>query len=59
MERAVQVLALVALLLYLAPSVLGMMATDTRRLWLLRAAVVCLGAGLAIALVETILWFTR
>jgi len=57
MERAMQVLALLALSLYLAPSVFGMMATDARRIWLWRAAFVCLGIGAAIALVETVLWF--
>lgn len=58
MDRAAQVLALVALLLYFAPGVLGG-PMAAHRLWLWGAAAACLGVGLAIALVETVIWFSR
>lgn len=57
MDRAMPLLALVALLLYFAPAALG--ATEAQRIWLWRGAAACLGLGLAIALVETAIWFWR
>ncbi len=52
-----RVLALVAILLYIAPRVFGDRVSEAQRLWLWRAASGALAIGLAIALFETFLWF--
>jgi hypothetical protein len=57
MDRTMQVLALVALLLYLAPGALGGRLSDGQRTWLWRAAAGALAVGVAIAIFETIRWF--
>lgn len=57
MERAMQVLILVGLALYIAPALRR--TTDAQRIWLWRGAAACLAIGLAIALVETAMWFLR
>jgi hypothetical protein len=59
MDRTMQTLALVALLLYLAPAALGPRLSDSQRTWLWRAAAGALAVGLAIAVIETIRWFAR
>jgi hypothetical protein len=59
MDQTMRVLALVALLLYLAPSVLGHGITDSQRTWLWRGAAGALAVGVAIALFETVRWFMR
>ena len=45
MDRTMQALALVALLLYLAPAALGGRLTDGQRTWLWRAAFGALAVG--------------
>jgi hypothetical protein len=57
MDRTMQSLALVALLLYLAPAALGGRLTDGQRTWLWRAAFGALAVGVGIAIIETIRWF--
>ena len=57
MDRTMQALALVALLLYIAPAAFGGRLTDGQRTWLWRAAFGALAVGAAIAIVETIRWF--
>jgi hypothetical protein len=57
MDRTMQALALVALLLYLAPAALGGRLTDGQRTWLWRAAFGALAVGVGIAIIETIRWF--
>jgi hypothetical protein len=57
MDQTMRVLALVAILLYIAPRVFGDRVSDAQRLWLWRAASTALAIGLAIALFETFLWF--
>ena len=52
-----QALALVALLLYIAPAALGGRLTDGQRTWLWRAAFGALAVGVGIAIIETIRWF--
>jgi hypothetical protein len=59
MDRAMQTLLLVALMLYIAPAAFGARLTDAHRGWMRWGAVACLVAGAAIALVETALWFLR
>ncbi|WP_298422446.1 hypothetical protein [Rhodoblastus sp.] len=59
MDQTMRVLALVALLLYLAPSLFGQRLTDTHRTWLWRAASGVLAIGVVIALFETVRWFMR
>jgi hypothetical protein len=57
MERMMQALALVALLLYLAPAAFGPRLTDGQRNWMQRGAIGALAIGLALAMIETIRWF--
>jgi hypothetical protein len=58
-ERLLSALALVALLLYLVPAVLGTGASvDTRR-WLQRGAILVLGTAFVIALVAAVAWYAR
>jgi hypothetical protein len=59
MDRTLQVLALVALLLYIAPAAFGGRLTDGQRGWMQKAALGAVGVGLAIALIETIFWFVH
>lgn len=59
MDRTMQALALVALLLYLAPPALGARLSEGQRRWMQLGAMGALAIGLAIAVIETVLWFTR
>ena len=57
-DQFLRVLALVALLFYLAPGVFGR-GSPTARIWLRRAAAVCLALGVVIALAASVSWFLR
>jgi hypothetical protein len=57
-DQFLRVLALAALLFYLAPGVFGR-GSPTARIWLRRAAVACLTLGVVIALAATVSWFLR
>jgi len=59
MDRTFQVLALVALLLYIAPAAFAGRLTDGQRAWMQKAALGAVGIGLVIALIETVFWFAR
>jgi hypothetical protein len=59
MDRTFQVLALVALLLYIAPAAFAGRLSDGQRGGMQKAALGAVGIGLAIALIETILWFVH
>jgi hypothetical protein len=57
-DQFLRVLALLALLFYLAPGVFGR-GSPTARIWLRRAAVACLALGVVIALAASVSWFLR
>ena len=57
-DTLMRVLVLLALLFYLAPGVFGR-GSPTSRVWLRRAAVVCLALGLVVALAASVRWFLR
>ena len=57
-DQFLRVLALLALLLYLAPGVFGR-GSPTAQIWLRRAAVACLTLGVVIAGAATVSWFLR
>jgi hypothetical protein len=57
-DQFLRVLALLALLFYLAPGVFGR-GSPTAQIWLRRAAVACLTLGVVIALAATVAWFLR
>ncbi len=59
MDQTMRILALVAILLYIAPRVFGDRVSDVQRLWLWRAASAALAVGIVIALFETVRWFMR
>ena len=59
MDRTMQVLALVALLLYIAPAAMGGRLSPGQSAWMQKAALGALGIGLVIALFETARWFIR
>ncbi len=58
LDVTMQVLLLVALLLYLAPSAFGSYGPASR-FWLHRAAAATLAIGIAIALAASASWFLR
>jgi hypothetical protein len=49
----------VALLLYLIPAAFGSGGAPEHRRWFQVAAIVTLGAAIAIAVVASVIWFTR
>ncbi|MGA7384600.1 MAG: hypothetical protein WBW81_07895 [Methylocella sp.] len=49
----------VALLLYLIPAAFGLGSSPAHRQRFQRAAIVTLGAAIVIAVVATVIWFTR
>jgi hypothetical protein len=55
-DRWIQALGLVALLLYLAPAAFGR-GSSLVGVWFRRAAVVAFASAGVVALVETVLWF--
>ena len=57
METLMQVLALIALLLYLAPSTFGFAAKNRNLMY--GAAAAALAIGLAVALIASLRWFWR
>ncbi len=57
-DNLMRVLALLALLFYLAPGVFGR-GSPTSRVWLRRAAVACLALGLVVALAASVRWFLK
>ncbi len=57
METLMQVLALVALLLYLAPSTFGFAAKNRNLMY--GGAAAALAIGLAVALIASLRWFWR
>lgn len=52
-------LFLVSLLLYLTPAVFRLDGFADGRRWLQRAAIFTLGTAIAIAVVASVIWFTR
>jgi hypothetical protein len=59
MDQTMRILALLAILLYIAPRVFGDRVSETQRVWLWRAASGALAVGIAIALFETARWYMR
>jgi hypothetical protein len=59
LETLMQILSLLALLLYLAPAAFGREFAARHRPWMHRAAIVTLAAGVLIALAATARWFMR
>ena len=59
MDQTMRVLALVALLLYLAPRVFAGQVSEGQRIWMWRAAAGAIAIGVAIALIEAAQWFLR
>ena len=57
-DQFLRVLALLALLFYLAPGVFGR-GSPTAQVWLRRAALACLTLGVVVALAATVAWFLR
>ncbi len=57
-DTLMRVLALLALLFYLAPGVFGR-DSPTSQVWLRRGAVACLALGLVVALAASVRWFLR
>ena len=58
-DNLMRLLSLLALLLYLGPNVFRSGISPRLRLWLQRAAIALLTAGVAIALFESVRWFVR
>jgi hypothetical protein len=56
LDRLMPILAMAALLLYLAPAVFSPLSPATR-LWLRRASIATLALGILIALAASLLWF--
>jgi hypothetical protein len=59
LDRLLSALFLVSLLLYLVPAVFGLGVSAERRRWFLRGAALTLGTAIAIAVVSSVIWFTR
>jgi len=59
LDQLLSALFLVALLLYLIPAVFGLGGSAERRQWFLRAAIITLATAIAIAVVASVIWFTR
>jgi hypothetical protein len=59
LDRLLQALALVALLLYLVPAAFGSGISARGRRWLQRGAILALGTALAVAVGATLLWLGR
>jgi hypothetical protein len=59
LDHLLSVLFLVALLLYLLPAVFGFGSSAEWRRWIQRGAIVTLGTAIAIAVVASVIWFTR
>ncbi len=59
LDQLLRALFLVALLLYLVPAVFGLGSSEEGRRWFQRAAILTLGAAIAIAVAASVLWFTR
>jgi hypothetical protein len=59
LDQLLRALFLVALLLYLIPAVFGLGGSAERRRWFQRGAILTLGTAIAIAVVASVIWFTR
>jgi hypothetical protein len=58
-DQLLGALFLVALLLYLTPSVFRLGISAESRRWFQRGAILTLGTALAIAVAASVIWFTR
>jgi hypothetical protein len=58
-DQLLRALFLVALLLYLVPAVSRVGSSPEWRRWFQRAASLTLGLAIAIAVVASVIWFTR
>jgi hypothetical protein len=58
-DQLLSVLFLVSLLLYLTPTVFRLDSFAEGRRWFQRAAIFTLGTAIAIAVVVSVIWFTR
>ncbi|MGC2223951.1 MAG: hypothetical protein WA624_17190 [Methylocella sp.] len=58
-DQLLRALFLVSLLLYLTPAVFRLDSFAEGRRWLQRAAFLTLGTAIAIAVVASVIWFTR
>jgi len=59
LDQLLSALFLVALLLYLIPAVFGLGSSTKGRQWFQRGAILTLGTAIAIAVVASVIWFTR
>jgi hypothetical protein len=59
LDQLLSALFLVALLLYLIPAVFGLGSSTEGRQWFQRGAILTLGTAIAIAVVASVIWFTR
>ena len=59
LDQLISALFLVALLLYLIPAVFGLGRSAEGRQWFRRGAILTLGTAIAIAVVASVIWFTR
>ena len=59
LDQLLSALFLVALLLYLIPAVFGLGSSTEGRQWFQRGAIITLGTAIAIAVVASVIWFTR
>jgi ABC-type enterochelin transport system permease subunit len=58
-DQLLRALFLVSLLLYLTPAVFRLDSFAEGRRWFQRAAILMLGTAIAIAVVASVIWFTR
>jgi hypothetical protein len=58
-DQLLRALFLVSLLLYLTPAVFRLDSFAEGRRWFQRAAILTLGTAIAIAVVASVIWFTR
>jgi hypothetical protein len=59
LDRLLNALFFVALLLYLAPAAFGLGRSPAHRRWLQLAAIITLTIAMAIAVITSAIWFTR
>ena len=59
LDHLLNALFFVALLLYLIPAAFGLGSAPEHRRWFQLAAIVTLGTAIAIAVVASVIWFTR
>jgi hypothetical protein len=59
LDQLLSALFLVALLLYLIPTVFGLGGSAEGRRWFQRGAILTLGTAIAIAVVASVIWFAR